>query len=180
RQLERFVAATGFAPDFIDGHQHVHALPRVRRALIDIVGQRLSGQKPLLRNPADRPGAIAMRSVAAPKALAISFLSLGFAARSRRAGFPTNDGFAGVSAFHLDSPYEEELECFFTAAGRRHLVMCHPGYADEALAELDSVVVRRRQELDAIFAAPHLDEAIWHVSRRADGPQVDWQPGLPA
>lgn len=29
-QLQRFVAAVGRAPDFIDGHQHVHALPGVR------------------------------------------------------------------------------------------------------------------------------------------------------
>ncbi|NCT82570.1 MAG: ChbG/HpnK family deacetylase [Comamonadaceae bacterium] len=34
-QLRRFVAVTGRAPDFIDGHQHVHALPGVRPILLE-------------------------------------------------------------------------------------------------------------------------------------------------
>jgi len=33
-QLQRFVAVTGRAPDFIDGHQHVHALPGVRPLML--------------------------------------------------------------------------------------------------------------------------------------------------
>lgn len=33
-QLDRFIAARGRAPQFIDGHQHVHALPGVRDALL--------------------------------------------------------------------------------------------------------------------------------------------------
>ena len=180
RQLDRFVVATGYVPDFIDGHQHVHAMPRIRRALLEVASARFPATKPLIRDPADSAGTILRRSVAAPKALAIALFAWRFGNRVRAAGFPTNHGFAGVSQFNIDTSFEDELICFFSAPGRRHLVMCHPGYADATLAELDSVVVRRRQELDAIFAAPHLDEAIWHVSRRADGPQVDWQPGLPA
>jgi predicted glycoside hydrolase/deacetylase ChbG (UPF0249 family) len=57
--------------------------------------------------------------------------------------------------------------------------MCHPGYADAALAELDTVVARRHQELDALFAMPRLDEAVWHVRRSAGGSVVDWQEALP-
>lgn len=33
-QLQRFVAVTGRAPHFIDGHQHVHALPGVRPIML--------------------------------------------------------------------------------------------------------------------------------------------------
>ena len=34
-QLEAFRAATGSAPRFIDGHQHVHHLPRIRKLVIE-------------------------------------------------------------------------------------------------------------------------------------------------
>lgn len=35
-QLERFVALAGRPPDFVDGHQHVHHLPRVRSAWLPL------------------------------------------------------------------------------------------------------------------------------------------------
>lgn len=179
RQLDRFVEGTGFAPDFIDGHQHVHALPVVRTALIAVLRRRATIPPPLVRDPADQLSAMLRRRAASKKAIVISLLSLGFGERVRAAGFPTNQGFAGVSTFDLDSPYREELNSFFAARGRRHMVMCHPGYVDAALDNLDDVVERRHQELDALFAAPGLESAIWHVRRRADGPLVDWQEALP-
>jgi len=36
-QVDAFAAALGRAPDFVDGHQHVHALPGVRRIVLDAV-----------------------------------------------------------------------------------------------------------------------------------------------
>lgn len=179
RQFARFEEGTGFMPDFIDGHQHVHTLPGIRAAVLDVLARRQSRFRPLVRDPVDGLSAILHRRAGAHKALAIALLSRGFGARARAAGFPTNHGFSGVSAFDMDSRYEGELEAFFERPGRRHLVMCHPGYADPVLADLDSVVARRHQELDALFAMPRLDEAIWHVRRRADGPPVDWQEALP-
>jgi predicted glycoside hydrolase/deacetylase ChbG (UPF0249 family) len=181
RQLVRFEETTGFPPDHIDGHQHVHALPSVRDALMKVLVARFppGRTRPLVRDPADRIGPILRRRRSAMKAQAIAMLSLGFGRRVRAAGFPTNSGFAGVSAFDLDVPYLDELSRAFVARGRRHLVMCHPGYPDEALAELDPVVERRHQELDALFAAPRLDEAIWHVSARPDRVPVEWERALP-
>jgi predicted glycoside hydrolase/deacetylase ChbG (UPF0249 family) len=40
RQLDAFEDALGMAPDFIDGHQHVHQLPGVRAALMQELRQR--------------------------------------------------------------------------------------------------------------------------------------------
>lgn len=179
RQIARFEGACGFPPDFIDGHQHVHALPRVRRALIEVIGRRYRDHRPLIRDPEDKPAAILKRQAVPHKAFAINVLSRGFGQKIRAAGFPTNLGFSGVSAFDLDTPFENELASFFTIRGPRHLVMCHPGYPDAELAELDPVVERRHQELDALFAAHRLDEAIWHVSSRADRGPVDWEKALP-
>lgn len=180
RQLVAFEESTGFPPDFVDGHQHVHALPRVRRALLEVLGDRYPGLRPLVRDPEDRPSRILRRQAAPHKALAIGLLSRGFGESARRAGFATNHGFSGVSAFNLDTPYAEELACFFSHRGPRHLVMCHPGYPDATLAELDPVVERRHHELDALFAVERLDEAIWHVPGGKSRAPVDWEKALPA
>lgn len=180
RQLVAFEEATGFPPDFVDGHQHVHVLPRVRRALLAVLQDRYPGWKPLVRNPEDRPARILRRQAAPHKALVINLLSRGFGNEVRLAGFATNHGFSGVSTFDLDSPYEKELACFFSHRGPRHLVMCHPGYPDAELAELDPVVERRHHELDAIFAVERLDEAIWHVPGGKHRAPIDWEKALPA
>ena len=135
RQLARFEQGTGFAPDFIDGHQHVHTLPGIRSALLEVLARHRCEPKPLVRDPADGLSAILQRRTSAHKALAIALLSRGFGKRVRAAGFPTNHGFSGVSAFDMSSCFADELATFFAMPGPRHLVMCHPGYADAALAE---------------------------------------------
>ncbi len=179
RQLAHFEEGLGVQPDFIDGHQHVHVLPRVRHALLQILQARYRDRLPLVRDPADRTIDILRRRTAVHKAIVIHTLARGFGAKMRAAGFPTNRGFSGVSPFDLNIPFEQELARFFSVRGPRHLVMCHPGYPDAALAELDPVVERRRHELDALFAVPRLDEAIWHPDPRPDRPPVDWARALP-
>ena len=181
RQLAQFELATGFAPDFIDGHQHVHVLPQVRTALLQVLQRRFPAGSPqrrllLVRNPADTIAAIYRRGVVPGKALVIAGLARGFADAVRRAGFTTNAGFSGASAFDVAVPYARELARFFAIPGGCHLVMCHPGYPDEALARLDPHTDRRRQELDAIMAADGLVEALWHIDRRRAGPAPMW-PG---
>lgn len=42
RQLDVFEAVLGRAPDFVDGHQHVHQLPQIRQALVDELTRRYS------------------------------------------------------------------------------------------------------------------------------------------
>jgi predicted glycoside hydrolase/deacetylase ChbG (UPF0249 family) len=32
-QIERFIAFTGYAPPYVDGHQHVHVLPGTHHTL---------------------------------------------------------------------------------------------------------------------------------------------------
>jgi predicted glycoside hydrolase/deacetylase ChbG (UPF0249 family) len=165
RQLEGFERETGNPPDYLDGHQHVHALPVVRSGLLQALETYDPQRRMLIRDPADRVRAIVKRGISVAKAAVIATVAAGFGAAMRRAGYRTNLGFAGVSAFDERSPYATELAAFFRAPGPRHLVMCHPGYPDDALAALDPVVGRRRQELDAIMSAPGLDDAIWHPTR---------------
>ena len=146
RQIGAFEDHTGRLPDFIDGHQHVHVLPTVRAALFEAIERYRSGWRPWLRVPADRFGAIMARGTTVGKSLFIALLGQGFAASARKRGFPVNDSFSGVSDFKADGSFADDFRRYLLVAGRRHLVMCHPGHSDEALAALDPVTKARDEE----------------------------------
>lgn len=169
RQLEAFEAAVGAPPDFLDGHQHVHALPRVRVGVLDALEAIDPARAILLRDPADSISNILARGQCVAKAMAVAILARGFGAEARRRGFATNASFAGFSDFAVGSPYERELERSFRAAGEQHLVMCHPGYPDEELAALDPVRARRREELESLKSCAWLAGRLHLPRREADG-----------
>jgi hypothetical protein len=175
RQLDRFEDALGYPPDHIDGHQHVHALPGVRRALIEAVVARYPRRPPLIRVPGSLGRAIAGAGQARAKAATVALLGLGLAGALRRAGLSANDSFAGFSRFNVAEPYERELRAAMRAPGQRHIVMCHPGHPDAELAGLDPVVARRGMEYEVLMREPGLPELIWRPSRAPDGPGLDWR-----
>jgi chitin disaccharide deacetylase len=174
RQLGRFEAGLGFPPDHIDGHQHVHVLPRVRTALLEAVAQRYIMHKPLIRYPSDRLASINARQGARTKAYLVHAASLGFVRAAHRRSLPTNDSFSGFSDFDEECSFADELERAMTLPGRRHIIMCHPGHPDAELARRDPVVARRRTEYEALLADTRLPDRIWRPSRSPDGPPIDW------
>jgi chitin disaccharide deacetylase len=174
RQLDRFEQVLTFPPDHIDGHQHVHVLPGVRRTLLEAVSRRYRSRPPLIRNPTDLAVLDPVRRFARTKALGIRALALGLDRAARRRGLLTNRGFSGFSRFDLRDSYAEELRSILMHPGPRHIVMCHPGHPDDELARRDPVVGRRRMEYDVLLSDPQLPARLWRPSRNADGPPVDW------
>ena len=147
RQLEAFIEAMGQAPDFVDGHQHVHVLPVIRQSLLSVLSERgLSGEV-WLRDPSDGAVQIIRREVGANKALLVKGLAIGFRAAANSAGFVTNDGFSGFSPLDPKMPAERVITRAFTSLGPRPVIMCHPGYVDPSLRDLDSAVDSRPAEL---------------------------------
>lgn len=175
RQLDEFESWLEAPPDFVDGHQHVHALPVIRDAVVAVLKRRYAGRGLLVRDPADTAAAILGRSAAVKKSLVLAALARGFGEAVRTAGFVANTSFSGVSAFDQRKSYRLELDRFFLLPTPRHLVMCHPGLVDDELPTLDPVVGRRLDELTALKSYEGLPTKIWHPARRADG-SVAW-PG---
>lgn len=169
RQLDAFEAGLGAPPDFIDGHQHVHALPVVRTAVLGVLKRRYGGRPMLVRDPADTAAAILGRSAAVKKSLVLATLARGFGDAVKAAGFIANTSFSGVSAFDERKSYRTELDRFFLLPTACHLVMCHPGFVDDELPTLDPVVGRRLDELSVLKGYEGLPELIWHPSRGPDG-----------
>lgn len=173
RQADRFEAVSGHPPDFIDGHQHVHALPAIRDGVLDGLAGRWQGTPPLVRDPADRVASILKRGTALPKALSLCWLARGFGAVARQAGFPVNDSFAGVSDFS-PSRVARDFARAAIGAGPLHLVMCHPGFVDDELRTIDPVTERRHTEHRLLLEQRPFAERLWRPVRGADGPPVDW------
>ena len=152
RQLDAFEEALDRPPDFVDGHQHVHVLPGVRRALLDILARRYPAGSLYVRDPADRSAAIRARGVAVGKALVIAGLATGFRSAALKRGLRVNHGFSGVAPFDPLRNFAADLASFLIEPGSCHLVMCHPGFIDDELANLDPVVASRPVEHAAIAA----------------------------
>ncbi len=159
RQIDRFEAIMGRAPDHIDGHQHVHVLPGLRGVMLQaLVERRLLGRV-WLRDAGDRVDRIARRGAQMRKALAVRGLGATFAREAVYRGFAVNEGFAGFSDFHPGHDYARAFETYLHAPGGRHLIMCHPGHVDDELKTLDPVTTTRAQEL-AFLLSPKLPEML--------------------
>lgn len=132
RQLDAFEDAAGAAPDFVDGHQHVHQLPVIRDALVAELLRRYPQRLPWLRSslPPSRlglefkPQLIGMLGGGALRALA------------QRAGLRQNRCLLGVYGFNATPDgYRRHFERWLAQARDRDLLMCHPAaHGNDALA----------------------------------------------
>ena len=166
RQLSAFAEHTGFAPDFVDGHQHVHAIWSVRGGVLAAVSKFRGGRNILVRNPGDRLLRILRRKMQLRKAIGVAALALGLGPAIRAAGLASNDGFSGFSGYDPIVAYAAELEAAFAASGPRQLAMCHPGHVDAVLAERDSLTGRREEEFSVLMTAAGLTDRLWRPNRQ--------------
>ncbi len=154
RQLDAFEQALGRPPAFLDGHQHVHQFPVIRDLVIELWQRRLSRTRPWLRVCDESWGARWRRGLAIPKTWFITALGGGLRRRTRVAGIPANDRFAGINDFTGRVPYATLFEAFLRESGDGTLlVMCHPGEVDAELRAADSLTDAREEELH-FFESP--------------------------
>lgn len=178
RQLDLFETHLGFAPDHVDGHQHVHVLPIVRVALIEELTARYGNRLPLVRLPFDSESTLAAGLRTGAKPGIVAALGAGAANAFAAASIPTNKRFSGYSAFDTSRDYMSELDGELrrveTWGAAPSIVMCHPGIPDAELARLDPVTTRRRQEFDALLSMPDLSARIWHPVRTVPDAPLLW------
>jgi predicted glycoside hydrolase/deacetylase ChbG (UPF0249 family) len=132
----------GRAPDFVDGHQHAQLFPQVRDGFLRAVkeaapaawvrqGGRLQPLTRLLRTP---------------KALVLDGLSAQFRKRATTAGIAFNPAFAGAYDFSKAPDFGGLMSEFLDGLPDGGLVMCHPGFVDETLENLDPFTTQREAE----------------------------------
>lgn len=121
-QLDAFESALGRAPDFVDGHQHVHQLPGVREALLEELERRGAGYGPWLRRARLHP------PLRRGKGWVIEHAGVaGLETLARRAGLRQNATLLGVYDFRGGARRYRQLAAgWLRAATDGDLLMCHP------------------------------------------------------
>jgi len=152
-QLARFADLFGRAPDYVDGHQHVHLFPQVREAFIAAV--QSAAPRAWVRQ-CGRP-VTGMRRITPPKALLLDALSARFRRLCDRAGVRYNTGFAGAYDFTRETDFAALMPAFLRALPDTGLVMCHPGFVDEVLVSLDPLTTQRQREFDFLASDGFLE-----------------------
>lgn len=146
-QYGRFVEALGGPPDFIDGHQHVHFLPVVRKWLLARFAA--SGERPALRGAPALPGLDAT----APKIAAIAALAAGFNKAMQRAGFAVMTPLSGIYDWRQPEKFGPTLRAAIATLPEQGLFMCHPGHVDETLRGRDVMQAAREVEFAVLSSA---------------------------
>ncbi len=148
RQLDLFEAGMGRPPAFLDGHHHVHQLPVIRPAVLDILSSRYGvGERPWLRHCGAAPVRTLRRGVAVPKALLLTALGLGLRRQASDRGIRTNPDFTGVYDFAGPAPYARLADRFARGLHAGAVWMVHPGQPCTILPTRDGMVQRRAEEL---------------------------------
>jgi predicted glycoside hydrolase/deacetylase ChbG (UPF0249 family) len=141
-QLQTFINTFGRAPDFVDGHQHVHLLPQVGEALLQVVKdmapdawvRQCARAIPLAARFADRKG------------LLLDIFSYRFRRRAAALGVRTNPAFAGTYEFGEEADFAALFPRFLAGLPDGSVVMCHPGFVDAELRRLDPLTSLREKE----------------------------------
>jgi predicted glycoside hydrolase/deacetylase ChbG (UPF0249 family) len=142
RQLESFIDSFGRAPDFIDGHHHVHIFPQISDALFAVA--RRTAPNAWLRQ-CGRVVPFAQR-LADRKALVLDVLSYRFRRRAVALGLRTNPAFAGTYEFDDAADFAALFPRFLERLPDGSVVMCHPGFVDAELQRLDPLTTLRERE----------------------------------
>jgi predicted glycoside hydrolase/deacetylase ChbG (UPF0249 family) len=141
-QLKTFGELFGRPPDFVDGHQHAQLYPGVRDGFLEAVKE--FAPKAWVRQ-GGRNASLAQR-LTEPKALFLDLLSAQFRRRAARASISVNPAFAGAYDFSKAPEFAPLMARFLDGLPDGGLVMCHPGFVDEALIGLDPLTTQRERE----------------------------------
>lgn len=161
-QFAAFRAAFGRPPDHVDGHQHVHVLPTVRRAVL--AATRRHAPKAWLRDVVPAPAALRGLDL---KGRLIGAFGYGFAGDAAAAGLATSRGFAGAYDFGGNADFADLLRHFLAGLPEGGLAMVHPGRVDAVLPTRDPLTGPREAEL-AVLAGPQLPAILAATGVRLD------------
>jgi predicted glycoside hydrolase/deacetylase ChbG (UPF0249 family) len=138
-QLAAFADATGAAPRFVDGHQHVHHLPVVRELLLEVL-ERVE-PRPAVRNT----GRVAGPRYAFKRAVIERSGGRALESMLARRGWSTNAALTGVYDFAAPD-YGACMRGWLAALPDGALLFCHPSAAAGGFDRDDAIATARARE----------------------------------
>ncbi len=140
-QLQTFIDGWGKSPDFIDGHQHIHHLPVVRKILMQLYKEfGLSASQTWIRSVANMVGVRGLK----PKII------VGTGAKKlekllKQNDVPHNTTFSGAYDFDPENDFAKTFGKALASITDGGLIMCHPGEVSDKYS--DSLSHSRPKEL---------------------------------
>lgn len=154
QQWQHFTDVLGKAPDFVDGHQHIHQFPVIREVLVEfLIEKKFTGW---VRN--------LQHSLVAPhyRFKTQMLMLLGSKALHKlcsEAGIKQNQSFAGIYDFqHVN--YAELNQTWLAQAQDGLLIMCHP--AQVSNSNTDLIHAAREQEYQYFASENFLNDCNAH------------------
>ncbi|HET8705551.1 MAG TPA: ChbG/HpnK family deacetylase [Pseudomonadales bacterium] len=126
-QLDLFEKHFGRAPDFIDGHQHVHQFAHIRTALIATLKQRYPTATPYIRSTLRGAKAPAYNIETVKSRIIQWFGGRPLRDAAERAQIVCNADFGGIYGLQPYSNFAEKMQVWLTNTQPNGLIMCHPG-----------------------------------------------------
>lgn len=155
-QLDRFVDVMGVAPNFIDGHQHIHHLPIIRDVLLEVYEQRLRAAGTYLRI-ANNGSFRQLLHPGFPKNLIIKYTgALQLKTSLQQKNIPYNTSFSGIYDFKKSRFYPHYFRYFLRDVENGGLIMCHPGLAADDLT--DPIAKSRNYEYQYLMSDQFLQD----------------------
>jgi chitin disaccharide deacetylase len=168
RQLSLFETGRKAAPDFIDGHQHVHHLPIIRDVLLQELQDRYGGEAKHIGLRVCKPQVwrgVKAAIIAGTGASRLSDLAGTY-------GHLVNTDFAGVYDFAQDANLPAYWQDWAgSLAGPLPLIMCHVAIYSEEGGDSDPIRAARLRE----FAYLASEEFHWLCRQYELSPQL-WPP----
>jgi predicted glycoside hydrolase/deacetylase ChbG (UPF0249 family) len=127
RQLHRFEDELAAVPDYVDGHRHVHQLPRVRDVLLGALIERYGARLPWVR-----VSRAAGRGAGVKAHLVSALGGRDMAARCRAFGVACSERLLGFYDFSPHDDHRVRLQAWLAQARAGDVLMCHPAARVEA------------------------------------------------
>lgn len=128
-QIDKFAEITGFLPQFLDGHQHVHQFPVIREAIIEAYQQRLKNQNAYVRLVKE-PFKFGDIYQAHKKIIIRLSGARALQDLLEKNNIDYNQSFAGIYDFRRARFYPRLFTEFLRSIQDKGLIMCHPGLYD--------------------------------------------------
>lgn len=137
-QYQGFIDGIGQAPDFIDGHQHIHQLPVIRNILLDFIKEKKLTSTCWVRSTKNRQKSL--------KAKIINLLGgKHLDTQLKKNGINHNTDFSGIYSFHTSKDYANHLDHFINTVLTNGLIMCHPGKIDSFRRDEFNALMRNKK-----------------------------------
>jgi len=142
-QIDAFVSAMGFLPNFIDGHQHIQLFPQIREIIVNTIKERFNPETLYIRCIWDEFASLRCRNRNEFKRVALQLLG-GLALKKTlvKHNILHNQSFSGVYDLTARIPYDHLFPNFLQTVQNNGIIMCHPGTRSK-----DAIYEAREAEL---------------------------------